>query len=141
LAFPCKGCLILYSPFHGKRYWQEWFPCPCLLVSNVPCREYQQLRLVIHELAFKAKEIYEAALIDEKKLLFAQLFTNFTQNRYEITPNYNLAAEYLLEWIPKLNESYEQQKSLMIKGLNAEMLFDISRLLRTWDDVRIILRS
>jgi len=75
--------------------------------------EYQELRLIIHDLAFKAKEIYQNALTDEKKLLFAQLFTNFTQNCYEIKPNYNLACEYLLEWIPKLNESYELQKNLI----------------------------
>lgn len=75
--------------------------------------EYQELRLVIHELAFKAKEIYQKATTEEKKLLFAQLFTNFTQNRYEIISNYNLACNYLIEWIPKLNESYELQKNLI----------------------------
>ena len=75
--------------------------------------EYQDLRLIIHELAFKSKEIYQKATVDEKKLLLSQLFTNFTQNGYEIRPNYNLACEYLLEWIPKLNESYELQKTLV----------------------------
>ncbi len=75
--------------------------------------EYQDLRLVIHELAFKAKEIYQKATIEEKRLLFVQLITNFTQNRYEIVSNYNLACDYLLEWIPKLNESYELQKTLI----------------------------
>lgn len=75
--------------------------------------EYQELRLVIHELAFKGREIYQRATIEEKKLLFVQLITNFTQNRYEITSNYNLACDYLLEWIPKLNESYELQKNLI----------------------------
>jgi len=75
--------------------------------------EYQELRLIIHNLAFKAKEIYQKANVDEKRLLFAQLFTNFTQNRYEIISNYNLACDYLLEWIPKLNESYELQKNLI----------------------------
>jgi len=75
--------------------------------------EYQDLRLVIHELAFKAREIYQKADVDEKRLLFVQLITNFTQNRYEIISNYNLACDYLLEWIPKLNESYELQKNLI----------------------------
>jgi len=75
--------------------------------------EYQELRLIIHELAFKAKEIYEKATVDEKRLLFSQLFTNFIQDGYEIKPNYNLASQYLLEWIPKLNESYEPHKNLV----------------------------
>lgn len=75
--------------------------------------EYQELRLIIHDLAYKAKDIYLKATIDEKKLLFSQLFTNFTQNVYEIKPNYSLACDYLLEWIPKLNEAYELQKSVM----------------------------
>ena len=75
--------------------------------------EYQDLRLIIHELAFKSKEIYQNATVDEKRLLFSQLFTNFTQNVYKITPNYNLACEYLLENTPKLNESYELQKTFV----------------------------
>ncbi len=75
--------------------------------------EYQELRLIIHDLAFKAKEIYQKASIDEKRLLFSQLFTNFTQNGYEIKPNYNLACDYLLKWIPKLNECYELQKTIV----------------------------
>ncbi len=82
--------------------------------------EYQELRLVMHDLAFKAKEIYEKATVDEKRLLFSQLFTNFTQNVYEIKPNYNLACNYLLEWIPKLNEAYELQKTFIAKGLSSE---------------------
>jgi hypothetical protein len=74
--------------------------------------EYQELRLVIHELAFKAQAIYGKALNEEKRLLFSQLFTNFTQNREEIKPNYNLACQYLLEWVPRLNEGYELEKTL-----------------------------
>lgn len=73
--------------------------------------EYQELRVIIHDLAFKAKEIYDCANVDEKRLLLSQLFTNFAQNADEIKPNYNLACQYLLEWVPKLNELYELQKS------------------------------
>lgn len=90
--------------------------------------EYQELRLIIHELAFKSKEIYQKATIDEKRLLFSQLFTNFTQNVYEITPNYNLACDYLLEWIPKLNELYELQKSVVSPIQKSD--FDLSH--STW---------
>ncbi|MSR87837.1 MAG: hypothetical protein EXS69_01555 [Candidatus Zambryskibacteria bacterium] len=92
--------------------------------------EYQDLHLIVHELAFKAKEIYQKATVDEKRLLLSQLFTNFTQNRYEIRPNYSLACEYLVEWIPKLNESYEQQKTLAKQGLNAYLPVRTNSLLR-----------
>ena len=103
--------------------------------------EYQELRLIIHDLAFKAKEIYQKALPDEKKLLFAQLFTNFTQNVYEITPNYNLACEYLLEWIPRLNEAYELQKSLISPIQKSDFEHSHPILLRELDQVRTAIRS
>lgn len=77
--------------------------------------DFQELRLLVHKLAFNALEIYENALIVEKRLLFAQLFTNFTQNAYEIKPKYNLACKYLIEWIPKLNKAYELEKPLLNK--------------------------
>ena len=105
--------------------------------------EYQELRIIIHELAFKAKEIYTNATVDEKRLLLPQLFTNFLQNGYEIKPNYNLTAQYLLEWIPKLNNAYEQQKMLgkykpySQKGLIAPELLAWKGILRTtnWNEV------
>ena len=92
--------------------------------------EYQELELIIHDLAFKAKEIYSKATIDEKKLLLSQLFTNFTQNSYEIKPNYNLACDYLLEWIPKLNKAYELQKSYTTKGKESTFVLSHPALLR-----------
>ena len=79
--------------------------------------EYQQLGIAVHELAYKGKEIYEKATVDEKRLLMSQLFTNLVQNRREIKPEYTLAAEFLAEWMPKLNEDYELKKHLLI-GLN-----------------------
>jgi len=101
--------------------------------------DHQNLKLIIHDLAFKVKEIYGKANIDEKKMFLSQLFTNFSQNGYDIKPNYNLACEYLLEWMPRLNESYELQKTLDIKGLNARNDFQTNTLLQRWEDVRTYL--
>jgi len=92
--------------------------------------EYQELRLVIHELAFNAKDIYAKATVDEKRLLFSQLVTNFTQNLYEITSNYNLVCDYLLKWIPKLNEVYELRKSYIAKGKESTFMLSQPILLR-----------
>ena len=98
--------------------------------------EYQELRLIIHDLAFKSKEIYQKATVDEKRLLFVQLFTNFTQNRYEIISNYNLACDYLLEWIPKLNQIYEQQKSLVSPIQKSDFNLKYKPLLPLYDEIR-----
>ena len=100
-----------------------------IFIKNIPaeicnnCGEYYIDREV-------AKEIYGKALVDEKRLLFSQLFTNFTQNGYEIKPNCNLACDYLLKWIPKLNELYELRESLTTKGKKSTFVLSHSILLR-----------
>jgi site-specific DNA recombinase len=91
---------------------------------------FQELRLIIHELAFKAKKIHELANNHEKRMLFTQLFTNFSQNAYEIRPNYTLACDYLLEWVPKLNEDYERQKTLIRQGKKSTFVLSSPVLLR-----------
>ena len=78
--------------------------------------ELHQLRLIVHQIAFHAEDIYEKATIDEKRLLMSQIFTNLTQNRYEIEPNYTPVADYLKNWMPKLFNDYELQQMLMNKG-------------------------
>jgi len=98
--------------------------------------EFQELKLIIHELAFWAREIYIRATVNEKRLLFAQLFTNFSQNGYEIKPNFNLAAEYLHEWVPKLNNIYERQKELIEQGLLLQNMFLEPELLAWQDSLR-----
>ena len=78
--------------------------------------EYQSVGIAVHELAFRSKQIYEIADTDEKRLLLSQLFTNLLQNGLEIKKSYTSAAQFLLEWMPKLNEDYELAKMQAIKG-------------------------
>lgn len=80
---------------------------------------YKAVGIAAHELAYFAKNIYEMADTDDQRLLLNQLFTNLVQNRREIRRNYTEAADFLLEWMPKLNEGYELSKSLEI-GSNKE---------------------
>ncbi len=87
-----------------------------LILQGDKSDEYQKLGIAVHELAFKSKEIYEKATVDEKQLLMSQLLTNLVQNRREIKPNYSEAAKILSEWVPKLNSAYELAKSEQIKG-------------------------
>ena len=87
-----------------------------LILASDKSDEYQELRLIIHELAYKSKEIYQKATIDEKRLLFSQIFTNIIQDGLRIKPNYTLAAEYLVNWVPKLNNNYELNKNALFKA-------------------------
>lgn len=79
------------------------------------CDDYQQLGLLIHQLAYNAKEIYKKGTTEQKRLLFSQIITNFTQNRSELKPNWNLSGKYLSEWMPRLNRDYELEKTYTTK--------------------------
>ncbi|MCX6756294.1 MAG: recombinase family protein [Candidatus Nomurabacteria bacterium] len=103
---------------------------------NSQTDDYQDLSLVIHELAFKAREIYQKATVDEKKMLLSQLFTNFTQNRYEIRANYSLACDYLLKWMPKLNELYELNNSHTTKGKKSTFVLSHPTMLPLYHKIR-----
>lgn len=71
--------------------------------------------IAIHRLAYYASEIYQKASVDDKRILLSQIFTNLLQNGYEIKPKYTLAAEYLVIWMPKINQDYELEKMLSIQ--------------------------
>ncbi len=86
-------------------------------------------------------EIYKKATVDEKRLLLSQLFTNLVQNRYEIKPNYTSAAEYLANWVPKLNRDYELQKSITTKRKTGDFTPASPSWLRGLDDVRTCIMS
>ena len=94
---------------------------------------YKELRIAIHRLAFYAAEIYQKASVDDKRLLLSQIFTNLLQNGYEIKPEYTLAAEYLAEWMPKLNQDYELDKMLSTQGQTVDFAL-ASPVLRAWKD-------
>ena len=79
---------------------------------EVTCDDYQQLGLLVHELAYNAVKIYKKGTTEQKRLLFSQIITNFKQNRCELKPNFNLAGIYLYEWMPRLNQDYELKKAL-----------------------------
>ena len=74
--------------------------------------QYYEAGYALHELALKAKEIYqsEKATIEEKRLLLSYVFSNITLNEGKIKPNYTLAFEFLANWMPKVNKNFEQAK-------------------------------
>lgn len=79
--------------------------------------EYYEVGYKIHELALKAKDIYKSpkTTTDERRLLLSYIFSNLTIKQGKITPEYTKAFKFLQEWMPKVNESFELEKSVVNK--------------------------
>jgi hypothetical protein len=71
-------------------------------------------------LALKAKEIYqsEKATVEEKRLLLSYIFSNLKHDNGKIKPNYTMAFEFLVNWMPKLNKNFEPEVNKKNKGAN-----------------------
>ncbi len=74
---------------------------------------YYEAGYAIHELAMKAKDIYESprAEVEDKRLLLSYIFSNLSLNAEKINPKYTFAFEFLAEWMPRLNEIFELQET------------------------------
>src|SRR3989344_4715471 len=74
---------------------------------------YYEAGFAIHELANKAREIYknEKITTEDRRLLLSNVFANLNLNEGKITPTYTFAFEYLLNWVPKLNSTFELAKT------------------------------
>lgn len=70
---------------------------------------YYEAGYAIHELALKSQAIYqsEKATPEEQRLLLSYVFSNLAINADRITPNYTLAFQFLVEWVPKVNKIFE----------------------------------
>lgn len=81
-------------------------------------KEYYEAGYAIHELACKARAIYESpkATTEDKRLLLSYVFSNMELGESKITPNYTLAFEFLTKWVPKVNATFEPEKNGNLKG-------------------------
>lgn len=72
-------------------------------------KQYYEAGFAIHELASKAVRIYnsEKATIEDRRLLLSYLFSNHTLNNRTLASNYTKAAEFLLQWMPVINQTFE----------------------------------
>ena len=70
---------------------------------------YYQAGFAVHELALKAKSIYQSteATVDDKRLLLSQTFVSMSLNEKRVTADYTKAFEFLVEWMPKVNKIFE----------------------------------
>jgi len=110
--------LEFYERKFGEYSTEETNLESALVRINEYSNEYQKLGVAIHELAFKSKAIFErdSVAIEDKRLLLSQMVTNLVQNGYSISPNYTRAAQFLSDWLPRLNATYELVKTQSIKG-------------------------
>ena len=83
--------------------------------------KYYQAGFAIHELALKASKIYNSkkATTEDKRLLLSKVFSNLHLNSSDIKPDFTLAFEFLREWIPVLNKTFEPLENLVTKGKDA----------------------
>ena len=96
---------------------------------------YYEAGFAIHELALKAKAIYESpkAKIEDKRLLLSYAFSNMSLNADKISPNYTLAFEFMAEWMPKLNKTFEHEERRLNKAKEGISAFPCPTMLRGQD--------
>lgn len=80
--------------------------------------EYYRAGYAIHELALHAAEIYQSIKIttEEKRLLLSKVFSNLSLESEDIKPNYSMAFQFLREWVPILNNTFEPKQKAAKSG-------------------------
>ena len=86
--------------------------------------EYHQAATAIHDLAAHAAEIYQSEMVsaEEKRLLLSKLFVSLSLSDDGIRPTYTAACQFLYEWMPSLNETFEPLETGSTKTLDGESL-------------------
>lgn len=99
---------------------------------------YYRVGMAIHELALLARKIYESnsASIEERRLLLSYAFSNIKVIRGKVKVEYTKAFNFLFEWMPKVNQVLEPEKTVDNKRQKTPFGAFHPILLRTWDDVR-----
>jgi len=94
--------------------------------------KYYQAGFAIHELASKAKEIYQSpkATTEDKRLLLSKIFSNLSLDAEEIKPDYTLAFEFLTKWVPVLNNTFEPEENVDTKRQKSTFVLSHPTLLR-----------
>jgi hypothetical protein len=70
---------------------------------------YYRAGYSIHELAMRARDIYESpkATEEERRLLLTHIFSNLGLNEGKMVLKYTFGFEFLQNWIPKVNSTFE----------------------------------
>lgn len=77
-------------------------------------KKYYEAGYAVHELAARAQEIYrsKSATDEDRRLLLSYGFSNIWLKGRKIKPEYTLAFDFLANWVPKLNEISEPEKTV-----------------------------
>lgn len=98
-------------------------------------QNYYEIGYTIHELALKSREIYLSAktVVEDQRLLLSQLFSDHTITDVNIAINLTLAGEFLLKWMPLVNNNFEPQNLGSDKRKTDSFESANPVLLRGWD--------
>ncbi|MCK5211631.1 recombinase zinc beta ribbon domain-containing protein [Candidatus Parcubacteria bacterium] len=75
-------------------------------------KNYYEVGVEIHDLAYKARELYmsEKATADDKRTLVNKIFASLKLKDKKLIAKYTPAYQFLSEWMPKLNVTSELLK-------------------------------
>lgn len=75
--------------------------------------KYYEAGFALHELASRAKEIYqsEKASTEDKRLLLSKVFSNLSMEAKDIATEYTFAFEFFAKWVPILNNTFEPENN------------------------------
>lgn len=95
--------------------------------------KYFELGVNIFELSQKAKEIYQKAQIEQKRMLLGLVFSNLRLNAGELSINYSKPFEILANSVIATNRIFEPAKNLVNKSQTASLRDGFAPLLRGED--------
>jgi DNA invertase Pin-like site-specific DNA recombinase len=111
-------------PDFYNRKFQEWTEEKERLLdklNNLSQANTQYYRAVyaIHELAAKATTIYQSpkATSEDRRLLLSYAFSNIRLEGTSVAADYTTAFDFLVQWVPKLNNIFEQTQKATQSGL------------------------
>lgn len=86
-------------------------------------KRYYEFGYSLYELAFRAKEVYYSpkVTVQAQRLLLSKIFSNLILNAYEIRPEYTKAFQFIAEWVPQLNRTFEPGNSEEKQGQDADL--------------------
>ena len=84
---------------------------------------YYEAGIAIHSLALRAVEIYQStkATVEYQRRLLSRIFSNLTLNAEIIRADYTKAFQFLAEWMPVINDTFEPPNKLCLQGSNGNL--------------------
>ncbi|MBT3538681.1 hypothetical protein HN481_00965, partial [Candidatus Parcubacteria bacterium] len=91
--------------------------------------------VAIHDLAFNAKKDYlnSKTSVEKKRDILSEIFLNFQLKDLKLATKYTPAFEFLIKWMPLLNNTFELHEKGLTKGKTASVKAVRSVLLGGWD--------